>query len=124
MSPLFWRKPIMLSNTVRIVAHTFVSPSGETVTVENAGAQATSRSRAESYVKQGAASWLDKTFGAIYFCDPQILQLRNEEKRSGVHSWYVGDSGGSSLMKAYTGQTGGTRVLMTDGGQKSFMGVK
>ncbi len=112
------------SNTVRIVAHTFVRPSGETVTVENDGAKATSRARAESYVRRGAASWLDYTHEAIYFCDPGILLARNEERSGGVHHWYVGDSGGSSLMKAYTGQTGGTRVLMTDGGQKSFMDAK
>lgn len=113
----------MQSTQVRIVAHKFVLPSGDSFTVEAPCAQ-TSRKRAEGYVKQQVAKWEDAQHHAIYFLDPTPIQARMEERRIGVHRWYVGDSGGSRLVKAFTGTTGGTRVLMTKGSQKSFMDAK
>jgi len=114
------------SNTVRILAHTFKFPTGEIRTVA-CDKPYTSRNRASHYVKNGTAKWEDERQETIYFLDPLILLEKAEARRTGAHQWYVGDSGGSSLMKAGTargrkaGVSGGYRVLQTRGGEKSFM---
>lgn len=117
----------MLSNIVRIVSKTFTLPSGElrTVTSERT---ATSRNRAEHYVKYDHAAWEDpETKEAIYFLDPAAFQRRCKERLDGNHSWAVRDCGGSKLVKAGSGRgrkagvSGGFRVLQTKGGEFKYM---
>ncbi len=116
-----------MTQNVRIISKLFTLPSGETRLVESHQAF-TSRARAIFYVKIKSAKWDDPEKkgkqDAIYFLDPKAIQTRNQERREGKCIWYVGDSGGSSLVKAYTGQSGGTRVLMTSGSEHSFMDAK
>ncbi len=115
----------MPSPTVRIVAHTFVSPSGELRTVHNDGAKFTSRNRAEQYCnpKTGpaVARYEDESGEAMYFLDPAPIQTRMIERADGIRHRFVGESGGSSFVNKYADQTSGTRMFMTSGTEKSFM---
>lgn len=110
-----------MQDRVSIISKTFELPSGELRTVE-APIPFTTRARAVFYVHIKSAQWDDARHESIYFLDPSAILQRGVERKDGVHSWYVGDSGGSSLVKAYTGKwNGGTRVLMCAGGQHKFM---
>lgn len=72
---------------------------------------------AQRWIKQGKADLTAD--GALmfrpFFSSSQTLRQREDDNFdravTGKFEWYVGDSGGSRLMKQYEGISGGTRVF-------------
>lgn len=92
-----------MNDTVRIVAHTFTLPNGDTITVE-ASCSKTSRERAIFYVKTKAAQWNDANHDAIYFLSPNALQVKADAKREGRWGWHVGVSAGFQVLMCRRGE--------------------
>jgi hypothetical protein len=102
-----------------------ITLSQSNVKILNSDRPYTSQRKASFYVKSGRAIWEDaRTRMAIWFLpEGQLIATMHEDRAvSGSFAWYVGDSGGSSLMKAGTargtkaGVSGGYRVLKAQHG--------
>lgn len=94
----------------------------KTVKIINRGTY-TSGKRAASYCGRLLAEFVSA--GEIRMLEAAELALLKQQMKSsyreydpvtGKFTWLVADSGGSSLMKQYTGISGGTRVLQASHG--------
>lgn len=92
------------------------------VRIENRNSY-TSVRKAADYIRRGLATTIDGDPLRINMLDAAaLLTLRSAmraDKRdydpvTGAFAWYVGDSGGSQMMRDYQGVSGGTRVYQAN----------
>lgn len=88
-------------------------------TIRIEGGTYTSLKSALKYVRRGRAIILNRDGEDILVFTREINFFNQPEVGDcvdGKFTWLVADSGGSSLMKQYTGISGGTRVLQASHG--------